>query len=132
MEASADGSRGRWVLRFLCPKRSLLSPPSASPLLWLIGAPRVLPPFTVVATLRPLHGDHAAPDLPREAGKFLTRFPTEAPIPVGPDDLTVLLCLPQTKSAVCCRAGSTSSGRCSWAARVPMRTPLALWSCPGR
>nr|CAB3461927.1 unnamed protein product [Digitaria exilis] len=68
MEASAVSPRGRQALRFLCPKRSLLSPPSASPLRWLIGAPRVLPPFTVAAALRPLHGDHAAPDLPREAG----------------------------------------------------------------
>ena len=132
MEASADGSRGRWALRFLCPKRSLLSPPSASPLRWLIGAPRVLPPFTIAAALRPLHADGAAPDLPREAGKFLTRLHTQAPIPVGPDDLTVLLCLPQTKSGVCFRAGSTSSGRFSWAAKVPMRMPVALWSWPGR
>nr|CAB3465716.1 unnamed protein product [Digitaria exilis] len=68
MEAFAVSPHGRQALRFLCPKRSLLSPPSASPLRWLIGAPRVLPPFTVAAALRPLHGDHAAPDLPREAG----------------------------------------------------------------
>ncbi|KAG2628779.1 hypothetical protein PVAP13_3KG412900 [Panicum virgatum] len=75
MEASADGSRGRWALRFLCLKRSLLSPPSASPLRWLIGAPRVLPPFTVAAALRPLHGDGAAPDLPREADEIRGLLP---------------------------------------------------------
>ncbi|KAF8659629.1 hypothetical protein HU200_058386 [Digitaria exilis] len=75
MEASAVSPRGRQALRFLCPKRSLLSPPSASPLRWLIGAPRVLPPFTVAAALRPLHGDHAAPDLPREADEIRGLLP---------------------------------------------------------
>ncbi|TKW28366.1 hypothetical protein SEVIR_3G313800v4 [Setaria viridis] len=75
MEASAAGARDRQALRFLCPKRSLLSPPSASPLRWLIGAPRVLPPFTVAAALRPLHGDHAAPDLTREADEIRGLLP---------------------------------------------------------
>ncbi|CAL4892604.1 unnamed protein product [Urochloa decumbens] len=72
MEASAAGSRGRQALRFLCPKRSLLFPPSASPLRWLVGAPRVLPPFTVAAALRPLHAD---PDLAREADEIRGLLP---------------------------------------------------------
>ncbi|CAL4907116.1 unnamed protein product [Urochloa decumbens] len=72
MVASAAGSRGRQALCFLCPKRSLLSPPSASPLRWLVGAPRVLPPFTVAAALRPLHAD---PDLAREADEIRGLLP---------------------------------------------------------
>ncbi|KAJ1270678.1 hypothetical protein BS78_06G070200 [Paspalum vaginatum] len=74
MEDSAAGSRGRSALRFLCTKRSLLSPPSPSPLRWLIGAPRVLPPFTIVAGLRP-HGDHDVPDLPRETDEIRGLLP---------------------------------------------------------
>jgi hypothetical protein len=72
MDASVAGSRGRPALRFLCPKISLLSPPSDSLLRWLVGAPHVLSPFTVAAVLRPTHGDHAALDLPGEAGKSPT------------------------------------------------------------
>ncbi|CAN6342622.1 unnamed protein product, partial [Urochloa humidicola] len=75
MEASAAGSRGRRVLRFLCPKRSLLSPPSSSPIRWLVGAPRVLPPSTVAAALRPLQGDRADPDLAREADEIRGLLP---------------------------------------------------------
>ncbi|ONM32469.1 putative Ufm1-specific protease [Zea mays] len=69
MDAFVAGSRGRPALSFLCPKISLFSPPSHSWFRWLVGAPRVLPPFTVAAVLRPIHGDHDAIDLPREAGK---------------------------------------------------------------
>ncbi|XP_066354128.1 probable Ufm1-specific protease isoform X1 [Miscanthus floridulus] len=75
MDASVAGSRGRPALRFLCPKISVLSPPSHSLLRWLVGAPRVLPPFTVAAVLRPTHGDHAAPDLPREADEIRGLLP---------------------------------------------------------
>ncbi|XP_062202449.1 probable Ufm1-specific protease [Phragmites australis] len=67
MESAAARSRGRPALRLLCPKASLLSPPCPSPLRWLVGTPRVLPPFTVAAALRSLHAD---PDLPREADEI--------------------------------------------------------------
>ncbi|KAL6623082.1 hypothetical protein ACP70R_032961 [Stipagrostis hirtigluma subsp. patula] len=70
-----EAAGGRPALRLLCPKRSLLSPPSPSPLRWLVGAPRVLPPFTVAAALRPLHGDRADPDLPREADEIGALLP---------------------------------------------------------
>ncbi|KAL6854361.1 hypothetical protein ACP4OV_019264 [Aristida adscensionis] len=73
--AAAGGGRPGPALRLLCPKRSLLSPPSPSPLRWLVGAPRVLPPFTAAAALRSLHGDHAAPDLPREADEIRGLLP---------------------------------------------------------
>jgi hypothetical protein len=51
MDASTASSRGRPALRFLCPKISLLSVPSHSLLRWLVGAPRVLPSFTVAVRL---------------------------------------------------------------------------------
>ncbi|GJM87613.1 hypothetical protein PR202_ga03585 [Eleusine coracana subsp. coracana] len=72
MEATAAGSRGRSALRLFCPKRSLLFPPSPFPIRWLVGAPRFLPPFTVAAALRSLHGD---PDLPREADEIRGLLP---------------------------------------------------------
>ncbi|TVU51662.1 hypothetical protein EJB05_03102 [Eragrostis curvula] len=71
MEPTA-GSPGLPALRLLCHERSLLSPPSPSPLRWLVGAPRFLPPFTVAAALRSLHGD---PDLPREADEIRGLLP---------------------------------------------------------
>jgi hypothetical protein len=45
MDASAANSRGRPTMRFLCPKISMLSPPSQSLLCWLVSAPRVLTCF---------------------------------------------------------------------------------------
>ncbi|XP_023157745.1 probable Ufm1-specific protease isoform X2 [Zea mays] len=75
MDAFVAGSRGRPALSFLCPKISLFSPPSHSWFRWLVGAPRVLPPFTVAAVLRPIHGDHDAIDLPREADEIRGLLP---------------------------------------------------------
>lgn len=75
MDAFVAGSRGRPALSFLCPKISLFSPPSHLWFRWLVGAPRVLPPFTVAAVLRPIHGDHDAIDLPREADEIRGLLP---------------------------------------------------------
>ncbi|XP_040385270.1 probable Ufm1-specific protease [Oryza brachyantha] len=67
------GSRRHPTVRLLCPKKSLLSPPSPS-LRWLVGSPRFLPPLTVAAALRCLPGgadaSSSSPDLQREADEI--------------------------------------------------------------
>uniref|UniRef100_A0A0E0FBC5 Probable Ufm1-specific protease n=1 Tax=Oryza meridionalis TaxID=40149 RepID=A0A0E0FBC5_9ORYZ len=89
MEATAGGSRRRpTLLRLLCPKKSLVSPPSPS-LRWLLGSPRFLPPLTVAAALRSLPDD-SSPDLQREAEEirgFLVRgFDIVGAVHVGSAD----------------------------------------------
>uniref|UniRef100_A0A0E0MLF0 Probable Ufm1-specific protease n=1 Tax=Oryza punctata TaxID=4537 RepID=A0A0E0MLF0_ORYPU len=89
MEATAGGSRRRPTLRLLCPKKSLVSPPSPS-LRWLVGSPRFLPPLTVAAALRSLPDDASCPDLQREAeeirGLLVRGFDIVGAVHVGSAD----------------------------------------------
>uniref|UniRef100_A0A0E0BRE9 Probable Ufm1-specific protease n=1 Tax=Oryza glumipatula TaxID=40148 RepID=A0A0E0BRE9_9ORYZ len=85
----AAGSRRRPTLRLLCPKKSLVSPPSPS-LRWLLGSPRFLPPLTVAAALRSLPDDASSPDLQREAeelrGLLVRGFDIVGAVHVGSAD----------------------------------------------
>uniref|UniRef100_A0A0E0RG25 Probable Ufm1-specific protease n=1 Tax=Oryza rufipogon TaxID=4529 RepID=A0A0E0RG25_ORYRU len=89
MEAAAGGSRRRPTL--LCPKKSLVSPPTPS-LRWLLGSPRFLPALTVAAALRSLSlpDDASSPDLQREAeeirGLLVRGFDIVGAVHVGSAD----------------------------------------------
>ncbi|EEC69104.1 hypothetical protein OsI_38012 [Oryza sativa Indica Group] len=92
MEAAAGGSRRRpTLLRLLCPKKSLVSPPTPS-LRWLLGSPRFLPALTVAAALRSLSlpDDASSPDLQREAeeirGLLVRGFDIVGAVHVGSAD----------------------------------------------
>nr|ABG21970.1 expressed protein [Oryza sativa Japonica Group] len=90
MEATAGGSRRRpTLLRLLCPKKSLVSPPTPS-LRWLLGSPRFLPPLTVAAALRSLPDGASSPDLQREAeeirGLLVRGFDIVGAVHVGSAD----------------------------------------------